>query len=176
MKSDRLPEAKKPKIEKTDETEENDKIIQIKKQNDLFFKFRDELKSQLKKKDIDRLLMWNNQQPLIGDSEKLLDQAADLLAFGAIQSCSECKSSQFTFNKSGYICNGNISEWTKCYNLVTEPVKSTCKVPKDLAEMYDFLNAVQEKPTTRIFNYHPPSKHTIYTNLMLKKVTMKLRG
>ncbi|KAH8262068.1 hypothetical protein KR038_001987 [Drosophila bunnanda] len=168
MESNGIPEAKKMKIEKTNEAEEKEKNTELKYQNDLFFKFRDELKSQMKKSDISRLLIWNKQQPLIGDSERLFDQAADLLAFGAIQSCSECKSAQFTFNKSGYICNGNISEWTKCYTLLKEPVKSACKIPTDLIEMYDFLNTVPKNTVTRILQYLPPSENTIHKNLKLK--------
>ncbi|KAH8234048.1 hypothetical protein KR032_007804 [Drosophila birchii] len=164
-----IPEAKKPKIEKTNEAEKKEQNSQIKNQNDLFFKFRDKLKNQMKKSDISRLLIWNNQQPLVGDSERLFDQAADLLAFGAIQSCFECKSAQFTFNNSGYICNGNISEWAKCSTLLREPVKSACKIPKDLSEIYDFLNTAQENPVTRILQYLPPSENTIKQNLNLKK-------
>ncbi|XP_020806219.1 poly [ADP-ribose] polymerase [Drosophila serrata] len=166
--SNEIPEAKKMKIEKNNEAEEEEKNTQIKNQNDLFFKFRDDLKSQMKKSDISRLLIWNNQQPLIGDSERLFDQAADLLAFGAIQSCLECKCTQFTFNKSGYICNGNISEWTKCHTLLREPVKSACKIPKDLIETYTFLNSVQKNPVARILQYFPPSENTINKNLKLK--------
>ncbi|XP_041632333.1 poly [ADP-ribose] polymerase isoform X2 [Drosophila kikkawai] len=168
MESNGIPEPKKTKTEKINDSEEKEKITEIKKQNDLFFTFRDELKSRMKKSDISRLLIWNNQQPLLGDSERLFDQAADLLAFGAIQPCVECKSSQFTFNKSGYICNGNISEWTKCNTLLREPVKSACQVPKDLTEIYDFLNTVQKKPVTRIIQYLPPSETTITKNLKLK--------
>ncbi|KAH8380159.1 hypothetical protein KR009_009295 [Drosophila setifemur] len=176
IKSEDLPSVKKPKLEKTDETEDKEKVKQLKKQNDKFFKFRDEIKGQMKKTDIESLLGANNQQPITGDSEKLLDQAADLVTFGAIESCSQCGSSQFISNKSGYICNGNISEWTKCAQLLTEPKRSACKVPKDLKANYSFLNAVGKKPVTRIFQYLPPSAATISKNLMVKKSGDELDG
>ncbi|XP_034661708.1 poly [ADP-ribose] polymerase isoform X1 [Drosophila subobscura] len=176
IKSEDTPDAKKPKIEQIEEKEQNEKIEQIKKQNDSFFKFRDDLKSQMKKQDIEDLLISNGQQPLTGDSEKFFDQAADMLTFGAIAPCSECKSSQFIFNKSGYKCNGNISEWTKCDKLYIEPKRSACKVPKNIKSAYHFLDSVKRKPITRIIQYIPPSANTISKNMLLKKNPEELNG
>ncbi|XP_043064419.1 poly [ADP-ribose] polymerase isoform X3 [Drosophila ficusphila] len=170
IKFEESPTAKKTKLELTNKkTEEDEKIKLIKSQNDLFFKFRDEIKNVMKKTDIDQLLKLNNQQPITGDSERLLDQAADLLTFGAIESCSECGSSQFIFNNSGYVCNGNLSEWTKCTKLLTEPIRSACKVPKDLKKTYTFLNQVKKQPSTRLFQFLPPSEGTLSKNQLTKK-------
>ncbi|XP_044314316.1 poly [ADP-ribose] polymerase isoform X1 [Drosophila rhopaloa] len=176
IKSEELPEAKKTKTELLDSCEENEKIKQLKTQNDVIFKYRDELKSTMKKSDIEVLLKSNNQQPLSGDSERLLDQAADLLTFGAIESCSECGSSQFIFNRSGYICNGNLSEWTKCTKLFAEPTRSPCNVPKDLKAKYTFLNEVKKMPSARVIQYLPPSKNTLSKNLKLKSKSDELDG
>ncbi|KAH8362007.1 hypothetical protein KR084_000200 [Drosophila pseudotakahashii] len=174
IKSEELPEAKKTKMELADKMEENDKINNLKNQNDTFFKFRDELKSVMKKTDLEKLLKTNCQHPLTGDSERLLDQAADLLTFGAIESCSDCGNCQFIFNKSGYICNGNLSEWTKCSKLLAEPTRLACKVPRELKEKYPFLNAVKKIPTARIFRDLPPSESTLLKNLRTKSNTEEL--
>ncbi|EDV98556.1 poly [ADP-ribose] polymerase [Drosophila grimshawi] len=176
IKSDDLPDAKKPKLEPKDEAEENDKKKRLKKQNDNLFKFRDVLKNEMKKTDIEKLLEYNGQTPIAGDSEKLLDQAADLLTFGAIESCPECKSTQFIFNKSGYLCNGNISEWTKCTKLFTEPKRSACKVPKDLKTTYNFWSDVKKKPETRIIQYVAPSASTIAKDIAIKKNPDEIDG
>ncbi|XP_026832189.1 poly [ADP-ribose] polymerase isoform X2 [Drosophila erecta] len=149
--------------------EEREKDQHLKDQNDAYFKYRDDIKNLMKKKDIDILLKFNNQQPISGDSEKLMDQTADLLTFGAIESCSQCNSSQFIFNKSGYICNGNLSEWTKCNKLLAKPTRSACKVPKELKAAYNFLKTVSKIPSTRIFNNFSPSKTTFSRNLLKTK-------
>ncbi|XP_041564508.1 poly [ADP-ribose] polymerase isoform X2 [Drosophila elegans] len=130
----------------------------------------------MKKTDIEKLLQLNNQQPLSGDSERLLDQASDLLTFGAIESCSECGSSQFIFDKSGYICNGNISEWSKCTKVLAEPTRSACKIPKDLKARYSFLNVVNKMPSTRLIQYLPPSERTLSKNLETKNLSDEYDG
>jgi len=101
IKSEELPDTKRAKMELSDTNEEGEKKQRLKDQNDAYFRFRDDIKNKMKKKDIDILLKFNNQQPVTGDTEKLFDQTADLLTFGAIESCSECNSCQFIVNKSG---------------------------------------------------------------------------
>ncbi|KAH8294795.1 hypothetical protein KR018_002868 [Drosophila ironensis] len=175
LKSEECGTGKKLKLEVIDnETEEN--IKQVEKQNELFFKFRDELKNSMKKTDIENILITNNQEPIAGDSEKLYDQAADLLSFGAIEPCSECGGSQFIFKKSGYVCNGNISEWTKCTNMKTYPNRIACNVPGDLKKTYCFLKAIQKTPKHRILQYIAPSAATISKHLLLKKSGDELDG
>ncbi|XP_037719414.1 uncharacterized protein LOC119553225 isoform X2 [Drosophila subpulchrella] len=176
IKSEELPDAKRSKMKLAEDTEENEEKNHLKNQNDAFFQYRDELKSVIKKADLEKLLESNNQQPLTGDSERLLDQAADLLTFGAIESCSECGSSQFIFNRSGYICNGNISEWTKCTKFLAKPTRSACKVPTELKEKYPFLNLVNNEPSVRIFQNLPPSERTLLKNSKIKGNTDEFDG
>lgn len=148
----------------------------LKSQNEKLFKYRDYLKQEMKKPEIEQLLKYNRQEPITGDSEKLLDQAADLLTFGAIESCPECKSSQFIFNKSGYFCNGSISEWTKCTTVFKEPKRSTCKIPSDLQSSFHFLSKYKKKPETRAIQYVPPSMATIAKDIAIKKNPDELDG
>lgn len=175
IKSEDLPVAKKPKLEPEDE-DSKQLAKTLKSQNDKLFKYRDNLKQEMTKQNMESLLRYNNQEPIAGDSEKLLDQTADLLTFGAIQSCPECKGTQFIFNKSGYFCNGSISEWTKCTTVLKEPKRSACKIPSDLQASYQFLKKYKNKPETRAIQYVPPSTATIAKNIAIKKNPDELDG
>lgn len=115
------------------------------------------------------ILEYNGQEPVKGDSEKLLDQVADLLTFGAILPCPQCKGRQLLFQKSGYLCNGQLTEWTKCANLIKEPERKACKIPSGLKSEYSFLKNVRKAPEVRAIRYIPPSASTISKNLSLKK-------
>ncbi|KAH8324953.1 hypothetical protein KR067_002329 [Drosophila pandora] len=176
IKSEELPQTKKIKMETT-EDDTNQKIMKkLENENITLFKFRDKLKTEVKKVDIERLLIINNQEPVIGDTEKLLDQAADLLTFGSIEPCPECGGSQFIFNKFGYLCNGNITEWTKCANLLTKPNRKACKIPDELISMYLFLGSVKKKTMARTIQYIPPSESTISRNLNVKRANENIEG
>lgn len=152
-----------------DEKSEKDLKKKIEKQSKRLFEFRDNVKDNMSKPDMLKLLERNKQEPVTGDSGKLLDQVADLLTFGALAPCPECKGTQLLFNKSGYICNGDLTEWSKCDKLIAEPQRSACKVPSELKQKYDFLKNVKKEPETRAFRYIPPSANTIAKNMSLKK-------
>lgn len=63
----------------------------------------------------------------------------DVIFFGAIKSCTNCNNGNFVFGNSSYVCNGNLSEWAKCDNVVKEPNRSTVKIPKYIKDEYSFL-------------------------------------
>lgn len=170
IKSEDVPDAKKPKLEKKDPEElkkekENDSIY--KKQMEKLFKFRDSVKNNMTRPQMQDLLEDNGQDPVVGDSEKLLDQVADMLTFGALQRCDICKRGQFMFNNSGYICTGSISEWAKCANLVKEPPRKRCKISESLKQELSFLKKVKSTPEVRFIRYIAPSTSTI--NKKVKK-------
>lgn len=75
------------------------------------------------------------------------------MTFGALKRCPSCDG-QYVFNKSNYICNGNISEWAKCENIVKEPPRIPCRIPKDIDHKF-LKKKFQVKP--RILKYTPPS-------------------
>lgn len=176
IKCEELPLTKKIKMETTENDTDQKIMKQLENENVTLFKFRDKLKSDVKKLDIERLLITNNQEPIIGDTEKLLDQAADMLTFGSIEPCPECGGSQFIFNKIGYLCNGNITEWTKCANLLTKPTRIACKIPDELKNLYSFLDSVKKKPMARTVQYIPPSGSTISRNLNVKTANENIDG
>ncbi|KAL5288318.1 PARP1 family protein [Megaselia abdita] len=164
IKSEDVPDAKKPKLEKKDPDElkkEKEDESLYKKQMDMFFKFRDAAKKQMTKPQMQDILEENHQDPVVGDSEKLLDQLADLLTFGALRRCEVCKEGQFLFNNSGYLCTGSISEWAKCANLVKEPPRKRCRISEAMQEEFSFLKKVKKSPENRYIRYLAPSTSTL---------------
>lgn len=145
--------AKKIKSEKVgDEDKEG-----MKKQNKTMFLYRDDLKKHLSKRELESLLVYNGQAVPAG-TEQMLDRLADIMAFGKLLPCPECKDGQFVFRSGfGYQCLGNVSEWAKCENKTFDPVRGTFKVPTDLKEKYAFLGSYKCKPTKRIIIITAPS-------------------
>ncbi|GLH03003.1 Poly [ADP-ribose] polymerase [Gryllus bimaculatus] len=148
MVESKLPKIQPIKKEETDEADgpsepkkakEDPDVEKRKKQNKLMFKFRDNLKKHLSKKELSLLLEHNNQEIPSGE-ERMLDRLSDIMTFGALQPCEQCKDGQFTFRSGvGYQCQGDLTEWTKCLNTVEEPKRKPFKVPRELADEYDFL-------------------------------------
>ncbi|XP_067616114.1 poly [ADP-ribose] polymerase isoform X1 [Eurosta solidaginis] len=156
---------KKAKIE-LDGNEENLKLL--KKQSAALFKIRDQIRYEIHRKDINILLEYNNQEPVSGDSEKLLNQLADMLVFGALSACPQCKGNQRLFTKSGYLCNGQLTEWAKCSYLEKEPERTSCKIPNDMKEKYNFLSKIKNGTEHRIIEFHPPSMSVVSKNVTVK--------
>lgn len=145
--------AKKIKSEELGKDEEEG----MKKQNKTMFGYRDKLKSQLKKKDLERLLQHNRQEVPSGE-ERMLDRLADIMTFGKLLPCPECKDGQFVFRSGvGYQCQGNISEWAKCENKTLEPPRGPFKVPSDMKEKSPFLESYKYKPNKRIIKITAPT-------------------
>lgn len=143
------------KIKSEEMTGEEDEAM--KKQNKIMFKYRDQLKERLKKKELQELLEYNDQEVPTGP-EKMLDRLADIMTFGKLLPCKECKDGQFVFRSGvGYQCQGNISEWAKCENSTLDPARAAFKVPKDLKEEYSFLEKYKYKPLKRVVKITAPS-------------------
>lgn len=143
---------------------------QIENQSKQLFQLRDLVADQMNKKDIIYLLEYNNQKPVIKDSEKTLNQLADMLTFGSLLPCPQCKGREILFSKSGYLCNGQLTDWTKCSNLLKDPERKPCKIPKSLKEKYSFLSQIKNKTEHRIVKYNPPSIAVVAKNV---NVTME---
>ena len=70
----------------------------------------------------------------------MLDRLADIMTFGALKPCEECKNGQFAFRSGvGYQCLGDLTEWTKCQNKTLEPKRKAFKVPPEISAEYKFL-------------------------------------
>lgn len=148
IKQEDIPEVKKIKTE--DSVDGNLKMEEeYREQNKIMFKYRDHLNEQLNKKEFHELLEYNGQESSTG-KDNMLDQLADIMTFGAPAPCSKCKDGQLIFNKIGYACTGNLTEWTKCSNVEKEPKRKPFKVPSSFKEMYPFLKAYKYKPRKRV--------------------------
>jgi poly [ADP-ribose] polymerase len=71
---------------------------------------------------------------------QILDRLSDIMTFGALERCEECKGGQFVFCSGvGYQCQGNLTEWTKCQNTTLEPKRKPFEVPPELSSEHEFL-------------------------------------
>ncbi|CAB3243872.1 unnamed protein product [Arctia plantaginis] len=163
FKTDELP-VKKLKDEPKDEAElkeEKAKEKQMEKQNKLYHKHRKAL-TELAKTDLEELLEVNSQEIPAGKDE-CLDRVADMMAFGALEPCPDCKQGQLVLDTFGYKCVGNISEWTKCAYVTQEPKRIAMKVPKAFKEGSIF-NKFKPKTGVRLFEAAPRPAMIIVKN------------
>lgn len=66
---------------------------------------------------------------------QILDACADILMYGNLDPCPTCLG-QLTFDKAGYACSGQISEWVKCDFTVKEPSRRATKIPDWLQQYF----------------------------------------
>jgi len=139
------PDAKKSKVKEEPEDKE-----EMKKQNKKMFYYRDLLEKHLKKKELESLLEYNNQEIVVG-LDKMLDTLSDIMTFGCLQPCKECSSHGFTYQSGvGYRCRGDLTEWTKCQNVLLDPPRTPFSVPFEFKEKFDFLALYKSSVSTRI--------------------------
>nr|CAI5827669.1 unnamed protein product [Callosobruchus analis] len=157
IKQEDIPEVKKVKTEdevdsaKTDPEEE-----EYRKQNKILFGFRDALAKHLDTKEMSYLLEYNDQEVPSG-RDRILDRLSDIMTFGTLKPCMVCNGGQLVFNKLGYICTGDLTEWSKCNTIVKTPEREPFKVPSDYAEAYAFLKKYKYKPMTRVIKEVKPT-------------------
>uniref|UniRef100_A0A7R8Z663 Poly [ADP-ribose] polymerase n=1 Tax=Timema douglasi TaxID=61478 RepID=A0A7R8Z663_TIMDO len=146
--------------EKKVKTEQSYDEGKLKEQNKIMFKYRDNLKRKLKKRDLVQLLEHNNQEVPSGE-ETMLDRLADNMTFGALKKCNECKTGQLVFQSGvGYKCSGDFSEYTGCNLTTLDPDKVAFHIPDNLAEEYPFLASYKYVPHKRLIINIAPSTST----------------
>ncbi|XP_050082523.1 poly [ADP-ribose] polymerase [Anopheles aquasalis] len=159
--------AKKVKEEVKDEVDKaiddaNEK--QMAEQQKAFYKIRDKLKSLgVKKSELIEILEYNNQEVPEGN-DPVLDRVCDIITFGALERCSKC-GGQFALQKSAYVCEGNLTEWTKCMHAEKVPARKKTKIPSDIKSEYAFLKSYKSVVSDRLIRYVPPSVSTVTTKL-----------
>ncbi|KAL3275884.1 hypothetical protein HHI36_020621 [Cryptolaemus montrouzieri] len=139
------PEVKKPKIE---EPTEEDKLF--KEHLTIMYKYRDQLKKKLTKSEMSELLEYNNQTVPPGE-DRILDRLSDIMTFGTLEPCQICNGGQYVYSKLGYVCHGDLTEWSKCNNVTKTPQRSAFKIPKEFANEHSFLKKYKYVPRTRVF-------------------------
>ena len=80
----------------------------------------------------------------------MLDRLSDIMTFGVLTPCKQCKDGQLVFSKLGYVCTGNLNEWTKCDAITKDPERAKFKVPKFLKEEFPFLKEYKYVPRKRV--------------------------
>jgi len=141
------PDSKKLKLGVKDEPEDKE---EMKKQNKKMFYYRDLLQKGLKKKDLEGLLEYNNQEIPVGQ-DRMLDRLCDIMTFGCLESCKECSGGQFVYQSGvGYRCQGDLTEWTKCQVISLNPSRRPLTVPHEYKEKFDFLAMYKGKTGTRL--------------------------
>lgn len=93
-------------------------------------KTRDSIKNTTRS-DLSKILTHNGSK-IVKDHEELIDRCADFLTFGAIDGCKKCNSGELILAKGGYVCNGNIDDWTTCNFFTPKPVRHPCQIPSGL--------------------------------------------
>ncbi|CAH0546205.1 unnamed protein product [Brassicogethes aeneus] len=150
IKQEDLPDVKKMKVDP--EQEAKDKLF--KDQNTLFYKNRDKLQD-LQKKELVEFLEFAGQGIPSG-TDRLLDRLADYMTFGITLPCAVCKG-QLVYSREGYKCHGDLTEWTKCTNIVKEPKRAALPIPPELKQAYPFLKKYKYVPTTRVIKDFNPT-------------------
>ncbi|XP_066147801.1 poly [ADP-ribose] polymerase [Euwallacea fornicatus] len=148
IKQEDLPEVKKVKLE--DDSFEKEYRSQVK----VMFGYRDKLK-ELTKPQLASLLESNGQDVLSG-VERMYDHLSDIMSFGALKRCKECNG-QLVYNKAGYSCTGDLSEWAKCTNVTKDPDRIAFVVPSNLKKEYPFLKKYKYVARKRVIKSVNPS-------------------
>lgn len=144
-----------PDVKKVKKEEDEDPIFKAyKEQTKIIYKHRDSLKECLNKKQVADVLEANEQYVPSG-LENRLDALADIMTFGAFKPCKECNDCYFVFSKTGYLCHGNLTEWSKCNSLVKEPERKPFIIPDEYKELNCFKNYKFVKRTRVIKEVNP---------------------
>ncbi|KAK7104156.1 poly [ADP-ribose] polymerase 1-like [Littorina saxatilis] len=168
-KKRKAPEAKDASGGKKVKKEESEEEKLLKEQSQIIWKIRDSLSKDVSNEAL-RVLLELNKQKIPPGGSKLLDAAADCLAFGALDPCSECKDGQLVYSSEGYKCTGNVTEWTKCMHITKVPKRKAFKVPKEFHDVpflksYKYVKRERAFPTVTITaNVGPVSSSTDSTD------------
>jgi poly [ADP-ribose] polymerase 1 len=125
-------------------------------QNKAVHKLGEKLRGALTKTELINILELNKQKVPIG-IDMIIERVTDIMTFGALEPCKTCKTGQFVFDKPGYVCSGDLTEWVKCMQVEKDPKRCKCKIPEELAAKYSFLAKYKSKVQKRFIKYFAPS-------------------
>lgn len=143
-------DVKRPKKEDEDVDVEEEKAL--KKQSDRFFRLR-ECVATMKRKEMEVMLeLMRQKHDFKHNTTGLVDAATDVLMFGPIDKCPECKQFGFMQLRAGrYICTYEKSEGSQCTYETIEPSRSKPFVPEEIMDSYDFFGSLRLKVRKRLF-------------------------
>ena len=61
----------------------------------------------------------------------MLDRIADGMTFGALKRCPTC-GGQLAISTQSYVCEGDLSEWSKCMYSTSDPERVEWIIPRSL--------------------------------------------
>ncbi|XP_003381097.1 poly [ADP-ribose] polymerase [Trichinella spiralis] len=84
-------------------------------QCDKFWEIKDNLRNNLTKREMEKLLLHNGQQINKKREFEIISHLADCIMFGPLEPCPACERGQLFFSSryNSYLCGGNVSVWTK---------------------------------------------------------------
>ncbi|XP_043465217.1 poly [ADP-ribose] polymerase [Leptopilina heterotoma] len=155
LKESEIPDAKKIKVK--DEPEDAAEEKKMQEQNKKMFKIRDKLSKNGYTRPFLTQLLAENEQFVPEGTSSLQDMLADVMTFGALDTCKQC-GGQFKFQSGvGYKCTGDVSEWAKCEEIVVNPKRRKFVIPKELKETDKFLSSYKSKVMERVVKITAPS-------------------
>ncbi|VDM66569.1 unnamed protein product [Strongylus vulgaris] len=124
----------------------------LKKQSDLIWELRRDLRDNLSKSEMIELLTENGQQPPKGD--KMLDHLVDCMVFGSCLPCPECGGQlSYSSTSKSYKCGGQLSEYTKCLHYNINPQRKKFVIPNELKKKNAYLKSLKVNVLTkRVYN------------------------
>ncbi|KRY89944.1 Poly [ADP-ribose] polymerase 1 [Trichinella pseudospiralis] len=114
-------------------TEEKEKKM-LNIQCDKFWEIKDNLRNNLTKREMEKLLLHNGQQ--ITRKFEITSHLADCIMFGPLEPCPACEQGQLFFSSrfNSYLCGGDISAWTKCKYSTQKPGRKKFTIPELLSD------------------------------------------
>ncbi|KRZ17849.1 Poly [ADP-ribose] polymerase 1 [Trichinella zimbabwensis] len=99
-----------------------------------FWEIKDNLRNNLTKREMEKLLLHNGQQ--ITRKFEITNHLADCIMFGPLEPCPACEQGQLFFSSrfNSYLCGGNISAWTTCKYSTQKPGRKKFTIPELLSD------------------------------------------
>jgi len=136
-------EEEKKVVEEVKKTpEEIEMENKLNEENDILWKVKDNLKKELKNKELKRMLELNDQSSRGGEQD-LLYKCAFGMTFGKMSLCPECEG-HISFENGTFLCN-NKNKWGTCSYKSDKHELLEWKLPK-WKKVGKFLSSWEFKP------------------------------
>ncbi|KRX19540.1 Poly [ADP-ribose] polymerase 1 [Trichinella nelsoni] len=133
-------------------------------QCDKFWEIKDNLRNNLTKREMEKLLLHNGQQ-INNRKFEIISHLADCIMFGPLEPCPACERGQLFFSSryNSYLCGGNVSVWTKCKYSTQKPARKKFTIP-ELLSNNNYLKCLPKdgEHSERLFS----SRRPLVSNLL----------
>ncbi|KHJ79950.1 PADR1 domain protein, partial [Oesophagostomum dentatum] len=145
--------AKKPQNGDSTNGVEDENKKALKKQADIMWKMREDMKKNLSKYDMQNLLDANDQPTPSGESN-ILDHLVDCAVFGCCDPCPKCGGDlRFSNSLRTYECHGQLSEYTKCTYKNENPPRKKFVIPADYKKENAYLKRAKSQPKETVVGH-----------------------